>query len=131
MTCSSTGLCQCSALSDCGGDAPICLATNYCGCGQNSDCSGGLICDNVNYSSGACVANCATSDGGCNPDNSNPDCELASDSVYYGLCLACLTDAECQSEGAGKYCVFSSCVDCRTNADCTGGLTCNSAGSCN
>jgi hypothetical protein len=114
----NTGTCQCSGASGCGGNAPVCLATSVCGCLNNQQCGAGLLCDTLEFSSGACVANCASDAGACSPSSAYPFCDQTNSSATFGLCLACLNDQQCVASGQGPYCTAQGCAQCSDNAQC-------------
>jgi hypothetical protein len=45
-------------------------------------------------------------------------------------CVDCLTHEDCADDDERKFCVFYTCVSCRTNADCPSFQTCNQNNRC-
>jgi len=152
------GTCYCSGNAGCGGNAPACLGVDagggFCGCSASSQCSSGDICDTTTLVlNGVCVAPCTSDAGACAPGSLTPYCDASS-----GLCVPCLTNAQCIAADAGTiclpgvgcascqtdsdckdpatpHCLFGSCVQCETAADCPANapgcnFVTNSCGSC-
>ena len=64
------------------------------------------------------TSNCVTA--GCS-QSANSTCDTTSTDATYGVCVACLNDAQCASveNGTRPYCTPDGCKQCLTNANCT------------
>lgn len=113
LTCGTDDRCHCTSNASCGGDAPVCVPGNLCGCTSDSQCGSGRKCDNYRWSTGRCVELCTVKP--CDPDSGWPICDADPTSPVYGLCLPCLSAADCSPL---KFCTPQGCANCRSNADC-------------
>ncbi len=114
--------CDASHTSACTGMTPICdSGTGKCRACTASDCTGAkAVCSTSGGAAGTCVQCDSTNHSACT--GGTPICDGTSDT-----CRACTGNADCAS---GQVCDTSSdalggqCVQCNTNADCSG-ATCN------
>lgn len=135
--CQSGSCTPCNDSAHCGAACTNCAATGkVCNAGQCVDCVGTGSCGSGKYCSNNVCLDCNTN------SHCGPSCVACGpgSSCAGGACAPCDTNASCGATcspcgGATPHCkaqgTASVCVQCLSNAHCSGGQVCNtSSGSC-
>jgi hypothetical protein len=115
-------VCKCDTAADCGGCFPggKCMGTGLasmggaiCGCatlGPSKNCPADAVCNGL-----SCVSPCRPQD--CDSDT---QCDQRLTSPTYGVCVFCLSDAECLQDAAKPICMalLGRC-GCDEDSECT------------